>query len=126
MLRSFGPAAAFIAADSTFAGDAGVIGAAAAFAKWAAPDATTFASTGEIIFGPANIGADFAGNTARWEWGAVAAGSSADGMLGWTVGQAIITPSDGGTPSKSKYLTLWRKMPDGSIKFIVDGGNARP
>lgn len=126
LLRSVGRAASFVAADSAFAADAGVMGASRAFTKWAAPDATTFAGTGELNTGPERIGAALAGNTAHWQWGAVAAGSSTDGTLGWTVGQATITPTNGGTPSKSKYLTLWRKMPDGTIRFIADGGNARP
>lgn len=126
ILRSEGPAGAFIAADSMFASDAGVQGAGKAFSKWATPDASTFAGTGELNVGPERIGAALAGNTAHWEWGAVAAGTSNDGMLGWTVGQAVITPAGGGAPSKSKYLTLWRKMPDGRIRFIADGGNGRP
>ena len=126
LLRSVGRAGSFVAADSAFAADAGAVGASKAFEKWAAPDATTFGGTGELNTGPAQIGATLAGNTAKWVWGAVAAGASTDGTLGWTVGQATITPANGGAPSKSKYLTLWRKMPDGSIKFIADGGNARP
>jgi hypothetical protein len=126
LLPSTGPAAAFIAADSAFAADAAAMGASRAFAKWAAPDATTFAATGELNVGPARIGAVLASNSAHWEWGAVAAGSSTDGTLGWTVGQATITPSNGGQPAKSKYMTLWRKLPDGSIRFIADGGSARP
>ena len=125
-LPATGPAAPFIRADSIFAADAGAMGASKAFERWAAPDATTFASTGELNVGPVRIGAALSGNTSHWGWGAVAAGASADGMLGWTVGQATITPAAGGAPTRSKYLTLWRKMPDGSIRFIADGGNARP
>ena len=26
----------------------------------------------------------------------------------------------------SKYLTIWLRQPDGSLKFLVDGGGARP
>jgi hypothetical protein len=126
LLHAVGSAAPFIAADSTFASDAGVIGASRAFAKWAAPDAVTLAPTGELNVGPERIGAVLASNTAHWQWAAVAAGTSDDGTLGWTVGQAVITPAGGGVPSKSKYLTLWRKMPDGSIRFTADGGNGRP
>jgi ketosteroid isomerase-like protein len=125
-LRSTGLAAAFIAADSLFSAEAGASGVSRAFAKWAAPDATIFSGTGELLMGPAAIGASLATNTAHWSWGAVAAGASKDGMLGWTVGQATITPAGDGAPIKSKYLTLWRKMPDGTIRFIADGGNARP
>jgi len=125
-LRSSGPAGRFVAADSAFASDAAAGGAAKAFAKWAAPDAVTFAFSGEHNVGPERIGAVFAAGTSHWQWGPVAAGASSDGVLGWTVGLATITPAKGGPPSKSKYLTLWRKLPDGTIRFIADGGNARP
>lgn len=125
-IRSIGRAAAFIAADSSFAAEAGRSNAATAFGRWAAPDATTFSGTGEINIGPQAIGASLAGNTAHWTWGAVAAGASDDGSLGWTVGQATITPAGGGAPAKSKYLTLWRRMPDGAVRFVADGGNGRP
>jgi ketosteroid isomerase-like protein len=120
-----GPAAAFIKADSMFGADAGAGSVSAAFAKWAAPDAVTFAGTGELNNGPGGIGAALSGNTAHWIWVTVAAGASSDRTLGWTVGQATITPASG-RPGKTKYLTLWRRMPDGAIRFIADGGNARP
>jgi hypothetical protein len=44
------------------------------------------------------------------------------------VGEATIRVIRGGNPGTfySKYLTVWRRMPDGSIRFLVDGGNARP
>lgn len=124
-LQSTGPARAFIAADSAFAADAGALGVSAAFGKWAAPDATTFSQTGELNVGPARVAAVLASNKNHWEWGPVAAGASTDGTLGWTVGQATVTPP-GDTPLKSKYLTLWRRMPDGTIRFVADGGNGRP
>jgi ketosteroid isomerase-like protein len=125
-IRSTGPAAAFIAADSLFSADANDGAMAQALAKWAAPDGVTFGGTGELNIGPARIRAALSGNTAHWRWGTVAAGVSSDGTLGWTVGQATITPAGGGAPTKTKYLTLWQRMPDGTIKFVADGGNGRP
>ena len=59
----------------------------------------------------------------------MAAGASRDGTLGWTVGQAVIASkgADGKeTQSKSKYLTLWRRLTDGRVRFISDGGSGRP
>ena len=126
LLKAKGPAAAFIAADSAFSADALGLGVSGAFTKWAAPDAMTFAVSGEVNSGPQQIGAILAGSTSHWNWGAVAAGASKDGTLGWTIGQATITPADGGEPSKSKYFTLWRKMPDGSVRFTADGESTRP
>jgi ketosteroid isomerase-like protein len=126
LLKANGAAAAFVAADSAFAADAQALGVAAAFTKWAAPDAMTFAVSGEVNSGPERVGAVLAGGASHWVWGAVAAGASADGTLGWTIGQATITPANGGAPMKSKYFTLWRKMPDGSVRFTADGGSTRP
>ena len=128
-LRSTGSAGRFVAADSVFAARAGAKGAAAAFAEWAAPDAVTFATSGELNMGPVRIRAALAGDDSEWKWGAVAAGASGDGSLGWTVGQATITSKSttGAVDAyKGKYLTLWRRLPDGTIRFIADGGNSRP
>ncbi|MEP6591492.1 MAG: hypothetical protein ABJC19_09940 [Gemmatimonadota bacterium] len=124
LLPSTGPAAKFIAADSSFAALAERSGAQHAFTTFAAPDAVTFSGSGELAIGRAAIGAGFAGDDNHWSWGAVAAGASSDGLLGWTVGQAVIAGKNG--LSKSKYLTLWRRQSDGSIRFISDGGNGRP
>jgi ketosteroid isomerase-like protein len=129
LLRSTGPAGRFVASDSVFAARAGAKGAAVAFAEWAAPDAVTFAGSGELNAGPARIRAALTGDDSDWKWGAVAAGASGDGSLGWTVGQATITSKTAsGAPDvyKGKYLTLWRRLSDGTIRFIADGGNVRP
>lgn len=125
-LHVTGPATACVAADSNFAADAATGEVSQAFRKWAASDAVTFAGTGELNIGPDKIGQVFAGNAARWAWSTVAADASVDGSLGWTVGQATVTLAGRGVPSKSKFLTLWRRMPDGAIRFIADGGNPRP
>ena len=47
------------------------------------------------------------------------------GDLGATVGEAEISVPNAPVLF-SKYLTVWQKQADGSIKFVVDGGNARP
>ena len=26
----------------------------------------------------------------------------------------------------AKYLTIWRRQPGGEVRFLTDGGNARP
>ena len=116
--------------DSTFAADAGRNRAAAAFGKWAAPDAVSFAGSGELNLGPERIRAAIAAiGDAEWRWAPVIAGASNDGALGYTVGQATITTRDSSgkvETSKSKYVTFWRRMPNGAIRFIADGGNSRP
>lgn len=126
VVHSGGPAGDYTAADSTFAFDAGVMGLSAAFVRWAAADAMTFTVSGELNIGPDRIGAALAGTKAHRDWAPVAAGASADGWLGWTVGQATVTPANGGAASKTKYITFWRRQPDGTLRFIADGGSTRP
>jgi hypothetical protein len=62
---------------------------------------------------------------ASWKWGPVRSIVAGSGDFGATIGEAEIRPP-GGEPFYSKYLTIWQRQPDGSLKFIVDGGNARP
>ena len=121
----------FAVADSTFAADARHNRAAAAFGKWAAPDAVTFAGNGELNIGAARIRAAItAGGDAEWVWAPVLARSTLDrNAIGYTIGQATITSTStaGKTDvSKSKYLTFWRRGPDGTVRFVADGGSARP
>jgi ketosteroid isomerase-like protein len=124
------PGASFAKADIDFARMASEKGAPLAFAAFAAADAATLPGTGEIVMGPAAIGARMAESpaaTAKWEWHPLYADGSKAGDLGFTVGEATITPESppGASPFHSKYLTVWRRQSDGSIRFIVDGGNSR-
>ncbi len=125
-IQAKGMVAKVAAADSMFATDAAAMGASKAFAKWAAPDGVTMAATGELNVGPARIGAVLASNTGRWHWITVAAGASTDGALGWTISQTTILPPGPGPGSKSNLMTLWRRMPDGTLRFTALGGMARP
>ena len=125
-LPKTGAAAEFARADSAFAALAGREGASAAFAAWAAADAVMFPGTGELVRGPEEIRRLMVERTpSSWRWAPVRAGASTAGDLGFTVGEAVITPP-GGAPAYTKYLTLWRREPDGRIRFLSDGGNARP
>jgi hypothetical protein len=123
-LAASGPAGPIVAADLAFAKLAGDSGAAIAFSHWAAPTATIFANRGMLTRGPDEIGQAVDG-PATWQWHPVAADVARSGDLGWTVGEAIIS-AKGEEPNYSKYLTVWARMPDGAIRFLTDGGNARP
>lgn len=125
-LPKSGAAADFARADSAFAALAGREGASVAFGTWAASDAVMFPGTGELVRGPEEIRRLMVERTpSAWRWAPVRAGAAAAGDLGFTVGEAVITPP-GGTPAYTKYLTLWRREPDGRIRFLSDGGNGRP
>jgi hypothetical protein len=119
-----GTAGHFVAADLAFARLAGDSGAVLAFRTWAAPDAIVSGESGLLVRGPDAIASGVAG-PAAWRWHPVAAGASRSGDLGWTVGEAVIAPEKGDT-SFSKYLTVWRRPPGQPIRFLTDGGNARP
>ena len=119
-----GVEARFVAADLAFSRLAGDSGAAVAFRRWAAPEAIVFGEHGLLTRGPGAIGRGVAG-AARWRWHPVAAGASRAGDLGWTVGEAVISPPEG-DPIYSKYLTVWVQPSDGPPRFLTDGGNLRP
>jgi hypothetical protein len=122
--RATGPAGHFVAADLAFARLAGDSGAVVAFRTWAAPEAIVSGGSGLLTRGPDAIASGVAG-PAAWRWHPVAAGSSRTGDLGWTAGEAVIKPETG-EPSYSKYLTVWIRPPGSPIRFLTDGGNARP
>ena len=124
---SSGAGGPFAKADMAFSRMAGAKGAPSAFSFFAAPNATTLPGTGEIVIGPSAIHArmlESPAAKAKWEWHPVYSESSPSGDLGFTIGEAVIAIS-GSDAFKSKYLTVWRKQSDGSIRFIVDGGNSR-
>lgn len=123
-LTPAGRTAPFVSADRGFAQLAGDSGAAIAFERWAAPDAHMFAGGGMLVEGPKAI-ARVVSAPATWQWHPVAAGASADGGMGWTVGEAVITAADGHS-GPSKYLTVWKRQGDGTIRYLTDGGNGRP
>ena len=118
-------------ADVAFAALAIDSGAPHAFGRYAAPDGFTFAGPGEFRRGPAEIERSLAAGPAgkaRWEWQPVHARSSADGSMGFTVGEsAIVIPSATGQADVylGKYLTVWRRQPDGSYRYLTDAGSER-
>jgi ketosteroid isomerase-like protein len=123
------PSIPVAAADLAFAKRAGEAGAPTAFAEYVAPDGMMFGAGGELTVGAANVRArmlESRAATARWEWQPVFAVAAKSGDLGATVGEAIIRSAEGGEPSYSKYVTIWQRQADGSLKFVVDGGNSRP
>ena len=125
-----GAGAAFAQADIDFAKLAAASGAPAAFGAFAAPDAATLPGSGEIIVGPPAIKARMLESplaAATWDWRPVYSEGAASGDLGFTVGEATIKiPGPNGvTDYHSKYLTVWRRQPDGTVRFVVDGGNGR-
>ena len=115
----------FIKADRDFSDLAGAKGAPEAFKTFAAPNAVMMGNPPEPRRGPDAIAAGVVGES-DWKWFPVVGRAPRAGDLGFTAGQAVIQPRAGGEPILSKYLTVWAKLADGSVRFVTDGGNPRP
>lgn len=119
------------AADEQFSNDAAKFGTGVAFGRYAAVDAQIFSGPGEFISGPYAISESFGPPTERntLVWHPVHGEIAASGDLGFTVGNAVFTGvrEDGAKLERfSKYLTVWKKQRDGTWRYVVDGGSARP
>jgi ketosteroid isomerase-like protein len=111
-------------ADSAFAALSVTSGAKQAFITFAAEDAIAFGGGPDMTRGRQAIGAGFDGFPAGavLEWWPVAAEIAPSGDLGCTIGEAKIASLN----RYSKYLTIWRRQPDRTWRFVADGGSARP
>jgi ketosteroid isomerase-like protein len=89
-------------------------------------------SNSEIVIGADAVRALYdeqqrAGGTLNWR--PIYADAAESGDLGFTIGESVFTGRGiNGTVVQrfGKYLTIWRKQPDGDWRFVVDGGNASP
>jgi ketosteroid isomerase-like protein len=111
-------------ADSAFAAMSVARGAKQAFLTFAAEYAMSFGSGPQMTEGRQAIGATFDAfpTGAVLEWWPIAAEIASSGDLGCTVGEAKINSLH----HYSKYLTIWKRQPDKTWKFVADGGNQRP
>jgi ketosteroid isomerase-like protein len=131
MARARGALDEIRAADVEFSSDATRHGTGVAFGRYAAADAQIFSGPGEFISGPHAISESFGPPTEKNSlvWHPVHGEVAASGDLGFTVGNAVFTGvrEDGAKLERfSKYLTVWKKQRDGSWRYVVDGGSARP
>lgn len=55
-------------------------------------------------------------------WKPLGAQVSSDGTMGWTYGNAHLVSREG--EQRAKYVTVWRRAPDGSWKVVADIGTA--
>jgi ketosteroid isomerase-like protein len=63
------------------------------------------------------------------KWQPVKAEVAGSGELGYTFGkwEFIVKQQDGkDTSFYGVYVTVWKKQPNGSWKFVLDGGNSTP
>jgi ketosteroid isomerase-like protein len=131
MSRAHGALEGVRDADVAFSRAAVGRGTGVAFGEFAAENAQIFSTPGEFITGPAAISDAFGPSTdgSSLAWHPVAGEAAGSGDLGFTVGNAVFTGrrADGAPAIRySKYLTVWKKQRDGSWRYVVDGGSARP
>lgn len=120
--------AAAMQADRDFAALSVAQGPRAAFVAFAAEDAIAI---GGPSFGPTEIGAGFPEDPAavRLLWAPIDGDAAGSGDLAYTIGHATteVPQADGSVArSYSKYITVWRRQPNGEWKYETDGGNSRP
>lgn len=131
MRKIRGPLEDIRLADTEFSMLATRVGTGRAFGAFAADNAQIFSTPGEFITGPEAISAAFGPTTddSKLVWHPIVGEVSVSGDLGYTVGNAVFTGkrADGAPEVRySKYLTVWKRQRDGSWRYVVDGGNARP
>lgn len=121
-----------LAADRAFAAMAAEDGVPAAFAAYADVRVRMFPDGAEPYQGRDALIARFSAwpEGARLEWAPAEAVAAKGGDFGFTWGRFVYTGrggEDGETVAEhGKYLSVWRKGPDGAWKFIADIGNASP
>lgn len=112
-------AAPVVAAERAFAADAPGLGLTASFNKWSVPDAVMIAGgqvpTVRDVFPP---DVPRPADEIRLEWWPNFAGISRSGDMGFTTGGVAVNSRRTG-----HYFTIWKKQPDGSWRWVYDGGS---
>ena len=116
-----------LAADQAFAARSVADGYTVAFTSWCAADAV-IAGGGDFHWNAAGVAEALAGWTVgeTLVWSPLLGRAAASGDLGYTVGTAEHRVTGKPESSFTKYLTIWVRQADGSWRFVLDGGNARP
>lgn len=110
-------------ADRDFAALSVVQNPAIAFRDFMAPDGALLSAP---VYGPeANYELQKDGR-GQLEWAPIIGQAAASGDLGFTIGEATATNPDTGERRYSKYITVWKRQPNGTWLYVIDGGNARP
>lgn len=111
-------AAPVVAAERAFAADAPSMGIAGSFNKWSVPDAVLIAGGRVQRIGEVYPDGPRPADEPLLEWWPNFAGISRSGDLGFTTGGVAV-----GGRRTGHYFTIWKKQPDGSWKWVYDGGS---
>lgn len=114
-------------ADTAFSSRAQASGVGPAFREFAEPGAVLLGGGGSgMVWGDSAIGAWIGGvipSGDRLSWAPRIAHLAPSGDLGFTIGDAVYI---GRERAFTKYLTVWRRQPDGGWRYAADGGNDQP
>jgi ketosteroid isomerase-like protein len=118
------------ATDSVFSDLADRAGIAAAFAQNVDNYGAVFGNPA-LIVGPPAVLKYFAaqGTESSLSWRPIYASVAGSLDLAFTIGDYTATSrgtSGAAIQRFGKYLTIWKREPDGSWKFMIDGGNGTP
>jgi ketosteroid isomerase-like protein len=106
-------------------------GGGKAFATWFAEDAVSLSNGQAPVHGRENIAkqATWLPKDYQLVWTPTEAVMSAAGDMGYTWGhyEGRSRDTDGNTRvTTGRYMTIWRKEPDGSWKVVLDASNEEP
>ncbi len=128
---TFSPGTAFLFnLEAKFAADTAT-GGGKAFASWFADDAVTLSNKQAAVMGKGKIAADANWDPKQYQltWTPEGGQMSPAGDMGFTWGHYEGTSRDhNGNPVKTtgRYMTIWKKLPDGSWKVALDSSNEEP
>jgi ketosteroid isomerase-like protein len=106
-----------VAAERAFAARAGESGWVTAFREFTAPDGQIVQA--DIVSAPQSLAETPDDGLRTLFWQPAYAGIARSGDLGFTTGP--VSFDEARTP-RGQYFTVWRRQPDGSWKWIYDGG----
>ncbi|MDZ4375481.1 MAG: DUF4440 domain-containing protein [Phenylobacterium sp.] len=107
-----------VAAERGFAADAPSMGIAGSFNKWSVPEAIVIGGGRAQRIGEVYPDRPRPADEPLLEWWPNFAGISRSGDLGFTTGGVAVNGQRTG-----HYFTIWKRQPDGSWKWVHDGGS---
>jgi len=111
-------AAPVVAAERAFAADAPAMGIAGSFNKWSTPDAIVIGGGEVQRVADAYPDGPRPADEPLLEWWPNFAGIARSGDMGFTTGGVQL-----GGRRTGHYFTVWLRQPDGSWKWVYDGGS---
>ena len=104
-------------------------GTAAAFEAYMAEDAVIFRANARPFEGHDEIMSLFEGTAGQLTWEPYAVTVASSGDLGYTLGTyeyAVVDSAGIENYSYGYYVTIWKKQPDGTWKYVFDTGQPGP